>query len=157
MNIRPSNLLPGDSLEGFPAQSKARALRGRIVVAGVLLLIAAALAWYVLAGSSTPRDRAMPPPPVRVAVAQQRKVTGFEHSIATVVALSTVQVTSLVTGQLLSTGFAEGQIVKEGQLLFQVDPRPFAAALAQARATLARDEANTVSAEHDRDRFTRRA
>src|SRR5205814_1516340 len=46
------------------------------------------------------------------------------------------------------------QIVKQGQLLFQVDPRPFAAALAQARATLARDEANTVSAEHDRDRFT---
>src|SRR5437763_9271642 len=114
MNIRPSNLLPGDSLEGFPPQAKARAFRGRLVVAGVLLLLAAALAWYILR-SSTPGDRVMPPPPVRVAVAQQRNVTGFEHSIATVVALSTVQVTSLVTGQLLSTGFAEGQIVKQGQ------------------------------------------
>jgi multidrug efflux system membrane fusion protein len=153
MNIRPSNLLPGDSLEGFLPQVKARAFRGRMIVAGVLLLLGAALAWYFLAGSATPPETATPAP-VHVAVAQQRNVTGFEHSLATVVALSTVQVTSLVTGQLLSAGFAEGQIVNKGQLLFQIDPRPFAATLAQARATLARDEANTISAEHDKVRFT---
>src|ERR1700731_3478497 len=140
MNIRPSNLLPGESRDGFPAPAKARDFRGRIVIAAVLLLLAAALAWHFLAGSSAPQ-KAMPPPPVHVAVAQQKNVTGFEHSIATVVALSTVQVTSLVTGQLMSSGFDEGQIVNKGQLLFQIDPRPFAAALAQARAALARDEA----------------
>ena len=113
MNIRPSNLLPGDSLEGFAPQPKARDFRGRIVVAA-LLVLGAVLAWYLIASSSGPPERATPPPPVHVAVAQQRNVTGFEHSIATVVALSTVQVTSLVTGQLLSSGFAEGQIVTKG-------------------------------------------
>jgi multidrug efflux system membrane fusion protein len=153
MNIRPSNLLQGDTLERLPSQWKRRDLRTRIVVGGAPLLILAFVAWRIL-GASAPQTQVFQPPPVRVAVAQEKNVTGFQHSIGTVVALATVQVTSLVTGQLLSTGFTEGQIVRTGQQIFQIDPRPFAAALAQARATLARDQANTVSAEHDMARFT---
>jgi multidrug efflux system membrane fusion protein len=153
MNIRPSNLLQDDALERSPPQRKRRDLRTRIVVVGVLLLIAAFVAWRIF-GASGPQAPAFQPPPVHVAVAQQKSVTGFQHSIGTVVALSTVQVTSLVTGQLLSTGFTEGQIVQTGQLLFQIDPRPFAAALAQAEATLARDQATAANAERDRVRFT---
>src|SRR5438874_2412778 len=153
MNIRPSNLRKGNAVERLPPVWKARNLRPRMVVGGALVLIAALVTWHIL-GSSAPPMRVFQPPPVHIAVAQEKNVTGFQHSIGTVVALSTVQVTSLVTGQLLSTGFSEGQIVKAGQLLFQIDPRPFAAALAQAKATLARDAANMISAQHDRDRFT---
>jgi multidrug efflux system membrane fusion protein len=153
MNIRPSNLLQGDAFERLPSRWKARDSRTRIAIGGALLLIAAIVAWRLL-GSSGSQHEASPPPPVRVAMAQEKDVTGFQHSIGTVVALSTVQVTSLVTGQLLSGGFSEGQIVRTGQLLFQIDPRPFAAALAQAKAALARDQANMVNAEHDRERFT---
>lgn len=153
MNIRPSNLLQGDTPERLPSQWKRRDLRARIVILGVLFLIATFVAWRIF-GVSTPEGKNFQPPPVHVAVVQEKNVTGFQHSIGTVVALSTVQVTSLVTGQLLSTGFGEGQIVRRGQVLFQIDPRPFAAALAQAKATLARDQANTVSAEHDMVRFT---
>ena len=65
---------------------------------------------------------------------RKRNVAGLAHSIGTVVPVSTVQVTALVTGQLLSTGFAEGQILKAGQLLFEIDPKPFAAALAPGPA-----------------------
>lgn len=153
MNIRPSNLLPEDTLERPPSQRNRRDVRARVAVLGVLAVIAAFVVWRMVAPSAT-EPRTEPPPPVRVAVAQEKNVTGYQHSIGTVVSLATVQVTSLVTGQLLSTGFIEGQIVRAGQLLFRIDPRPFAAALAQARAALARDRANTVSAEHDMARFT---
>src|SRR5436309_14115435 len=82
MNIRPSNLLSGESLDGYPPQPRTRALRGMIAIA-VLLVLTAAAVWYFLAGPSTPRQRAAPPPPVRVVVAQQKNVTGFEHLIGT--------------------------------------------------------------------------
>src|SRR5437870_4195687 len=153
MNIRPSNLLQGDALERLPPAWKTRALRTRLAIGGALVLLAALLAWRIL-GSFSEQTRSLPPPPVHVAVARQKDVTGFEHSIGTVVPLATVQVTSMVAGPLFSAGFSEGQIVKQGQQIFQIDPRPFAAALAQSKATLARDTANTISAEHDRDRFT---
>jgi len=153
MNIRPSNLLQGDPFARTRPQGKTRDVRSRIAVGAVLVLLAAALAWRIF-GSSSPKVRVVQPPPVHVALAQEKDVTGFQHSIGTVVALSTVQVTSLVTGQLLSSGFTEGQIVRAGQLLFQIDPRPFAAVLAQAKATLARDQAMAANAEHDKVRFT---
>jgi multidrug efflux system membrane fusion protein len=88
-----------------------------------------------------------------VALVQEKSVAGLAHSIGTVVPVATVQVTALVTGQLLSTGFAEGEIVKAGQILFQIDPKPFAAALAQARAMLARDTAMNASAQNDKTRY----
>ncbi len=116
------------------------------------VLLVAAILWRVFEGSSqhTPKPS---PPPVRVARVEEKDVSGLAHSIGTVVAVSTVQVTALVTGQLLSTGFAEGQVVQAGQLLFQIDPRPFAAALAQAKATLARDIAISISAQNDKVRY----
>lgn len=128
--------------------------RARYVLVGLAILVVAGLAWHFLTESSSTTTRKVAPPPVRVALAQEETIEAYQHSIGTVVPISTVQVTALVTGQLLSTGFAEGQIVHTGQTLFQIDPRPFVAALAQARATLARDEANSLSAQHDKLRFT---
>lgn len=72
----------------------------------------------------------------------QKDVTVKLQVIGNVTAYNTVGVKSQVDGQLIKVAFTEGDFVKQGQLLFQIDPRPFQAALAQAQATLAKDQAN---------------
>lgn len=129
-----------------------RTPRTRLVLGLLAAVVLAAVLWRILGGSPEPALKP-PPPPVRVARVQEKDVAGLAHSIGTVVAVSTVQVTALVTGQLLSTGFAEGQVVKAGQVIFQIDPRPFAAVLTQAKATLARDVAIAISAQNDKVRY----
>lgn len=73
--------------------------------------------------------------------------------VGNVEASSTVDIRSLVTGQLLKTEFREGDEVTAGQLLFTIDPRPFDVALQQAEANLARDTANQKNAETQRTRY----
>ncbi|HEU4619690.1 MAG TPA: efflux RND transporter periplasmic adaptor subunit [Gammaproteobacteria bacterium] len=90
--------------------------------------------------------------PVQVALALRRDMPVVERTIGTVVANTTVQVTSRVQGVIDSAHFTEGQFVKTGDLLFQVDPRPFQAALAQARAQLAKDEALLKNAQSSEKR-----
>jgi membrane fusion protein, multidrug efflux system len=75
--------------------------------------------------------------PVRVTTAVQRDMEVVEHTIGTVVANSTVSVTARVQGQLTKAYFKEGQMVKAGDLLFEIDPRPYQAAYDNAVATLA--------------------
>ncbi len=75
------------------------------------------------------------------------------RTIGTVLADATVNVTSQVAGQLLRAGFKEGQIVRKGSVLFELDNRPFEAALQQARADLARDQAQLVAAKRDARRY----
>ncbi|HEX5214161.1 MAG TPA: efflux RND transporter periplasmic adaptor subunit [Vicinamibacterales bacterium] len=73
--------------------------------------------------------------------------------VGNVEASSTVDVRSLVTGQLLKTEFREGDDVAVGDLLFTIDPRPFEVAVQQAEAMLARDTANQKNAEAQRTRY----
>jgi multidrug efflux system membrane fusion protein len=155
MNIRISNPLQAIPSAVGESSGVVRQTRRRtwLVLGSLGFLLIASLLWHYLIGTSVPPPKSTPAPPVNVAIVQERNVAGLAHSIGTVVPVSTVQVTALVTGQLLSTGFAEGQIVKAGQVIFQIDPRPFAAALAQARATLARDVATNVSAQNDKARY----
>jgi multidrug efflux system membrane fusion protein len=129
-----------------------RSPRSRVIlgIAGAVVVVAGA--WYFL--SSKPVPGVAPPPPVTVARAGVSNVTALERSVGTVVAVSTVSVSAQVSGQLMSAGFQEGQIVHAGDLLFRIDPRPFAAALQQAQAALARDQANTSNAERDKARYT---
>lgn len=77
-----------------------------------------------------------------------------EHTIGTVIAPVTVQVTAQVAGKLLAAPFTEGQMVHRGDLLFQIDPLPLRNALQQAQATLAKDQAQAVSADNDEQRYT---
>jgi membrane fusion protein, multidrug efflux system len=155
MNIRISN-----PLQAMPtsAEAGARPVRKagtspRVILGGLGLLVIAALFWHFVIESPPPTQKTVFLPPVTVATVRERNLAGLAHSIGTVVPVSTVQVTALVTGQLLSSGFAEGQIVKTDQVIFQIDPKPFAAALAQARAALARDTATNVSAQNDKTRY----
>ena len=119
--------------------------------AGLAVAVVALLAY--LSWGTGGSQRAKPMPLVVTATAAARDVTVVEHTIGTVVADATVQVTSQVTGQLLRADFNEGDIVHQGDLLFEIDPRPFAAAWQQARAQLAKDAAQLVMAQNNQKRY----
>src|SRR6266699_3063732 len=91
--------------------------------------------------------------PVTVARAEQRAVPYEIIATGTVEPRQTVSVQSQVTGVLTQVAFREGDDVAAGQVLFQIDPRPFQAALEQAQAMLARDQAQAQSAALDAQRY----
>ncbi|MDE2184328.1 MAG: efflux RND transporter periplasmic adaptor subunit [Alphaproteobacteria bacterium] len=153
MNIRFAS-----AFEGLPARVQRVPLRFAeldrrtrwFVIGGAVTMILAIL-WYAFGfGTGGHKSVAVP---VVVAVAQTKDVTVTEPAIGTVVAQATVQVTAQVAGQLLQADFHEGDLVRKGQLLFEIDPRPFQAALAQAQGQLAKDSAQLVSAQNDERRY----
>lgn len=91
--------------------------------------------------------------PVTVATAQQKNVPIQLHAIGNVLPLQTVAVRALVGGELTKVWFREGDEIRRGQTLFTIDPRPYQAALAQAEANLARDEAQARNAEAESARY----
>jgi len=115
-------------------------------------LIAVA-AVFIAACSGTKQKPAEEKVPVTVAVAESKNVPIEMRAIGNVQPRSTVQVHALAGGQLTSVSFKEGDDVRAGQLLFTIDPRPYEAALAQARANLARDEAQQKNAESEAARY----
>ena len=116
--------------------------------AGRLLVLVALLAAAGCSDRASGTQRATAPPvPVLVAEAVRRDVPLDVSIIGTVQALTTVGVKSQVSGQVVKVNFTEGQDVKAEQLLFTIDPRPFAAALAQAKANVGRDTAQMRQAE----------
>lgn len=94
-----------------------------------------------------------PPVPVTVGVAVEKTVPVQLRAIGNVEAFSTVTVKSQVEGQLTTVHFKEGQEVKEGDMLFTIDPRPFQVALKQAQANLAKDRALLATARKQVDRY----
>jgi multidrug efflux system membrane fusion protein len=99
---------------------------------------------------------APPPPPaipVQIAAATTRDVPHYLTGLGTVQAFNTVTVKTQVDGQLQKVAFTEGQMVKAGDLLAKVDPRPFQAVLDEATAKKAQDEAQIANAKHDLQRF----
>jgi multidrug efflux system membrane fusion protein len=122
------------------------------VMAGVALVLALA-AYRYLDGNRSPGPVQSPVAPVRVATVVRRNMAVVEQTLGTVVANSTVGVEAQVQGLLQAAYFTEGQFVKKGQLLFQIDPRPYQAALAQAQATLAHDQSLLRNAELDKQRY----
>jgi multidrug efflux system membrane fusion protein len=97
-----------------------------------------------------PRDESIP---VTVAQVVQKDVPLEIRAIGNVQPLSTVEVRALASGQLMRVWFKEGDDVAKGQMLFSIDPRPYQAALRQAQANLARDEAQLRNAEAQRARY----
>jgi membrane fusion protein, multidrug efflux system len=95
--------------------------------------------------------------PVRVTIAPVKKADFpvYLTGLGTVQGFNTVVVRTRVDGQIDKIAFKEGQLVNQGDLLAQIDPRPFQAALDQAKAKKAQDEANLANANLDLQRFTR--
>jgi multidrug efflux system membrane fusion protein len=141
------------SIQGIPAAIRGADSRTRLILSLLAVVGAVALVWLLVRVFSGGNEHVLPPPPVKVVAAQQSNVTVVEHTLGTVVANATVQVTARVDGQLLSAGFKEGDIVHAGQTIFQLDPRPFRAALEQAQAQLAKDQAMLISARNDQTRY----
>jgi len=91
--------------------------------------------------------------PVVVATAQHGDVPIYFTGLGTVTAFNTVTVHSRVDGQLVSVAFKEGQFVHQGDVLAQIDPRPFQVVLEQAEGAMAKDQAQRKDAETNFERF----
>jgi len=130
----------------------------------ILLVLAVALAgyygWYRFHGgeSSTTAQKSAPKaPPIRVSIASVEKADFpvYLTGLGAVQAFNTVVVRTRVDGQIDKIAFQEGQSVKQGDLLAEIDPRPFQAALDQAKAKKVQDEANLANANLDLQRYTK--
>jgi RND family efflux transporter MFP subunit len=104
-------------------------------------------------GQSQQQQSAAPPPPtVAVAKPVQRTVVDLDEYVGRFVALSSVDIRSRLSGYLAEIHFTDGQMVKQGDLLFTIDRRPFEIALEQMRANLAQARANLAFAKADLER-----
>ncbi|MBI1180236.1 MAG: efflux RND transporter periplasmic adaptor subunit [Alphaproteobacteria bacterium] len=127
--------------------------RRKQAAAAAVVVVAGAAAWWIF-GS---RKEAPPPPPavpVTVARVTQRDVPHMASGIGTVESLHSVVLRPQVEGVLAEVLFSEGQFVHKGDLLARIDDRAFAAAVAQAQAGQAKDEAQLKSAQQDLVRYT---
>src|SRR6202011_1848119 len=137
-------------------------MRKKIVIPAAVL-IAVLAAGGVLAVThkfpfeqSAAADAAPPPPTVPIVAGgvAQHDVPIYLDGGGTVIAYNTVLVRSQIQGQLVSINFTEGQTVKTGDLLAQIDPRPYQAQIDQMTATRDRDKAQLVNAQANLDRYT---
>ncbi|EIT7184394.1 MdtA/MuxA family multidrug efflux RND transporter periplasmic adaptor subunit [Serratia marcescens] len=105
------------------------------------------------AGRAAGGRRGAPMSPVQAATATQQTVPRYLSGLGTATAANTVTVTSRVDGQLMAIHFTEGQQVKAGDLLAEIDPRPFQVLLTQAQGQLAKDQATLANARRDLARY----
>ena len=141
-----------------PAPRRNRLARLVVVLAFALALIAGGL-YYEKIGTSTldasrPAEPKGPPPQtVRAAEAVSGDMPITIDALGTVTPLATVTIKTQIAGKLMQVGFTEGQLVKEGDFLAQIDPRPFEAVLAQAQGQLAKDTSLYEQAQADLARY----
>jgi membrane fusion protein, multidrug efflux system len=132
-------------------------VRPRWVLAAVAVVLASAAAYYET--RHTPMEAAPAPQseeaavPVTASVVTQRDVPIVVHALGTVQPIETVNVQSRVNGQIMQAFFTQGQVVKKGDPLFLIDPRPYQAALDQAQAQLEHDQALVAEAKTDLARY----
>jgi membrane fusion protein, multidrug efflux system len=127
---------------------------GKRWLLGGAALIVVLLGWHWFG-----KQRAAPPGPppaiaVDVATVQRQDVPVYLEGLGTVQAFYTVTVTARVDGQIERVAFKEGQDVKKGDLLVQIDPRPYQAALGVAIAQRDKDRAQLANAHRDMERYT---
>ena len=135
----------------LPATPKTR--RFFLIVSILLVASIVVIGLYWIIAKKKTSQRATMPVAVGVAVVKKEDAPLQLNALGTVTSTYTATVKSRVDGQLMKLHFVEGQLVKEGQLLAELDSRPFQASLKQAEGQLARDEALLQNAKLDLDRY----
>ncbi|SAK49279.1 RND family efflux transporter MFP subunit [Caballeronia hypogeia] len=163
---------PGQTRPTPPAPAYQPEQRRRRIVPLIvaILIVAGAIAWWHpwsrggTSGSGAPQEarqggrRGAPnamnqPQPVHVASVTQGEMPVVINSLGTVTPLANVTVKTQLNGTLMEVAFQEGQMVKKGDLLAQIDPRPYEISLRNAQGTLARDQALLQTARLDLQRY----
>src|SRR5271165_1576853 len=158
---------PGPELEpDAPRTSPERPRRRRLLVRLVVILalaVAAVFAWQRIEKVETTAPSTaegpnggragQPPQTVRVAPVTLGDMPIIIDALGTVTPFETVTIRTQIAGKLQEVGFEEGQIVKKGDFLAQIDPRPYQAALSQAQGQLAKDQALLAQAQGDLTRY----
>jgi multidrug efflux system membrane fusion protein len=149
-------LAPSQSRIGWP-----------IFIALAALVIGSCVGWYYFAKTgkadaaaetkNTVEQGVSAPIPVTVARVQRADFPVYLNGLGTVQPFNTVTVRSRVDGQIIKVSFKQGRMVKEGDVLVEIDPRPYQAALDQALSKKAQDEANLKNAKLNLDRYTQLA
>ena len=150
--------LPKRSVE--PEQPKGSPVRTIVVVLIVLAIVGAAV-WKIRSNTESQATQGQRqrggggtgPTPVTVAAVQQKTMPIYLTALGTVTAYNTVTIKTRVDGQLVQVPVREGQAVKAGQLLAEIDPSPYQAALAQAQGQLTKDQATNDYARVEAQRY----
>jgi multidrug efflux system membrane fusion protein len=145
----------GRGWDGFKNWSGRHPRLSRVVWFAVGLALLALLIWAIYPAKTTGRRGLINQgaQPVGVARAVDGDINVTLNALGTVTPLATATVRPQVGGMLVKLNFTEGQMVKAGDSLAQIDPRPYQAALDQARGQLARDSANLANAKVDLGRY----
>ncbi|MGO4123174.1 MdtA/MuxA family multidrug efflux RND transporter periplasmic adaptor subunit [Inquilinus sp. YAF38] len=135
-----------------PARRRGRLVWGTLGLAAAALIAAAT--WHVVTAPGAPPARGgrfadAAPQPVGVATVGKGDIRITLDALGTVTPLATVTVKPQIAGQLTEVGFEEGQVVKKGDFLAQIDPRPYQVALEQDQGQLAKDQAVLAQAQSD--------
>lgn len=158
-------MTPDSAMPPDPVQSKPRSKPRRTIFVFIVLAVIAATAFVLWRRieKGAPAEGGAPggaqggpgkrPTPVIVAEATVSDVPVVLEGLGTVTPIASVTVRSRVDGQLESVKFVEGAMVKRGEVLAQIDPRPFQVQLQQAQATLERDRATLENAQRDLERY----
>ncbi|MCW2238899.1 MdtA/MuxA family multidrug efflux RND transporter periplasmic adaptor subunit [Azospirillum canadense] len=141
-------------------EGRRRSVLGRVIAWVVVLGLIAGGGWWFTTRPTTEQavrsgrfGGERPPMPVVTAVVEKGDLPIRLNGLGTVSALATVTVRPQVSGQLTQIAFSEGQMVKKGDFLAEVDPRPFQLAVDQAQAQLMRDQAQLKNAQLDLERY----
>jgi len=121
---------------------------------GAVFLVVAALGIFVSGCNKSQATAAMSVPEVEVATVEQRDVPVFNEWVATLDGYVNAQIRPQVPGYIIRQNYTEGSLVRKSQVLFEIDPRPFTAALDRARGDLAQAQAQLGKSTLDVERDT---
>ncbi len=144
--VDPAHQLP-------PHESSTRRYRGLWIVLGIVLLLV--IIWLVWDHSRGAKKAAPAPPKINIttATADQGNIGVYLDEIGTVTPVYTDSITSEVNGLVVAVHFKEGQLVRKGDPVIDIDSRPFRATLLQAQGALERDENLLAQAQMDLERY----